>query len=254
MWESGDFMDMLISHAIIMRIKEFGESDLLVTFFTSDKGRLKGVANGGRKSRKRFANCLDLFCLAKLEYASKRTGELYFLNSCKLVHAFPGLRSDFSSLSLASYMIELTEILFPQSVVDKGMFELLNRSFLVLDEGPGNNVIRIIFEARAMALGGYGINLDRCCICGRPYTGAGRAVFKRNRGGIACLNCEQESGLCPGMGLDAVEGLRQIQTEPLDKISGVKLTEEAIREIKPVLKLHIEYRVGQRLKSAKYLE
>ncbi len=247
-------MDIHVSHAIIMRIREFGESDLLVTFFTSDKGRLKGVAKGGRKSRKRFANCLDLFCLAKLEYGSKRSGDLYFLNSCKLVQAFPGLRSDFLSLSLASYMIELTEILFPQNVVDKGMFELLNRSFLVLDKGPENNVIRIIFEARAMALGGYGVNLDRCCICGRPYTGAGRAVFKRDRGGIACLNCEQESGVCPGMGSDAVKGLRQIQSEPLNKINGVQLTEEAIREIKHVLKLHIEYRVGQKLKSAKYLE
>jgi DNA repair protein RecO (recombination protein O) len=247
-------MDMHVSHAIIMRIKEFGESDLLVTFFTADRGRLKGVAKGGRKSRKRFANCLDLFCLVKLEYGSKRNGDLYFLNSCKLVHAFPGLRSDFSSLSLASYMIELTEILFPQNVVDKGIFELLNRSFLVLDEDPGKDVIRIIFEVRALDLGGYGINLSRCCMCGRPYTGAGRAVFKRTRGGIACLNCEKESGICPGMGSDAVNGLRLIQSEPLNKINGLQLTEEAIREIKPVLKLHIEYRIGQNLKSAKYLE
>ncbi|MBW1903181.1 MAG: DNA repair protein RecO C-terminal domain-containing protein, partial [Deltaproteobacteria bacterium] len=98
------------------------------------------------------------------------------------------------------------------------------------------------------------VNLDRCCICGRSYTGAGRAVFKRTRGGIACLNCEHESGVCPGMGSDAIKGLRQIQSAPLNEINGVQLTEEAIREIKPVLKLHIEYRVGQRLKSAKYLE
>ncbi len=247
-------MDMHVSYALVMRIKEFGESDLLVTFFTSDKGRLKGVAKGGRRSRKRFANCLDLFCLTKMEYRPNRKGDLYFLNSCKLVHAFPGLRSDFTSLSLASYMIELTEILFPQNVVDKGMFELLNNSFLALNEGMSNDLLRIIFEARAMALGGYGINFDRCGSCGRTYTGAGRAVFKRNRGGIACLNCERESGLCPGMGPDAVKGLRTIQSEPLNNMDGMQLTEEAIREIKPVLKQHIEYRIGKRLKSANYLE
>lgn len=247
-------MEMHISEAIIMRISEFGESDLLVTFFTSDRGRLKGVAKGGKRSQKRFANCLDLFCLTKLEYGSKRKNDLYFLNSCKLVHAFPGLRSNFSSLSLASYMVELTEILFPVNVVDKGMFELLNSSFLALNTGMRNDIIRISFEARAMALGGYGINLERCCRCGRPYTGAGRAVFMRDRGGISCLNCERESGLCSGMGPDAVKTMGRIQSGVVDGMDGMQMPETAIEEIKPVLKQHIEYRIGKRLKSAKYLE
>jgi len=254
MWGSGDVMDTYISQAIIMRIKEFGESDLLVTFFTSDKGRLKGVAKGGKRSRKRFANCLDLFCLAKLEYSLKRKRDLYFLDSCKLVHAFPGLRTDFSSLSLASYLIELTEILFPQNVVDERMFELLNTSFLALDEGMRNDVVRILFEARAMALGGYGIDFDRCCDCGRPYTGSGRAVFKSNKGGIACLKCERESTRCPGMGKDAVIGMKKIQSGTFQEMDGIHLTDEAIHEIEPVLKLHADYRIGKRLKSAKYLE
>jgi DNA repair protein RecO (recombination protein O) len=59
-------MKTYTSHAIIMRTKEFGETDLLVTFFTQDKGRLKGIAKGARKSRKRFVNCLDVFCHAEL--------------------------------------------------------------------------------------------------------------------------------------------------------------------------------------------
>ncbi len=76
----------------------------------------------------------------------------------------------------------------------------------------------------------------------------------RNKGGVACLNCERESGICPGMGLEAVKEMRKIQTEPLKGMDGIDLPEEAIREIKPVLKLHVEYRIGKRLKSAKYLE
>ena len=118
-------MNAHVSPSIIMRIKEFGESDLLVTFFTSDRGRLKGIAKGARMSRRRFANCLDLFCLTNLEYELKRKGDLHFLHSCKLINGFPGVRDDFSSLSLASYMIELTEIPFPLGVVDQNMFGLL---------------------------------------------------------------------------------------------------------------------------------
>lgn len=237
-----------------MRIKEFGESDLLVTFFTSERGRLKGVAKGGRKSQKRFANCLDLFCLTSLEYELKRKGDLHFLHSCKLINPFPGLRSDFSSLSLASYMIELTEILFPLGVTDKEMFELLKNAFLTLNEGGRTDTLRILFEARAMALGGYKINLDKCCGCGRPYAGEGRVVFKRSKGVIACMKCEQESKISPGLGPDTVKALRIIQSTPWSKVEDSPLTDEMISEIKPVFKLHMEYRIDRRLKTAKYLE
>lgn len=243
-----------ISDAIIMRTWEFGETDLLVSFFTSDRGRLKGVAKGARKSRKRFANCLDLFSLVKLEYELKRGRELYFLNSGKLVHAFPGIRSDFSSLSLASYMIELTEILFPVGVVAKRMFELLNGSFSALGEDKKIDKLRILFETKAMALGGYRINLDKCCDCGRSYAGEGRAAFKRSKGGIVCLKCGQESQLSPGLSPDSVKALRIIQSAPWDDSQALGLNNKMIREIKPVLKLHIEYRIGRRLKTAQYLE
>ncbi len=247
-------MNAHISPAIIMRIKEFGESDLLVTFFTSDRGRLKGVAKGGRKSQKRFANCLDLFCLANLEYELKRKGDLHFLHSCKLVNAFPGLRSDFTSLSLASYMIELTEILFPLSVTDREMFKLLKNAFLALNEGGKTDILRILFEAKAMALGGYKINLEKCCGCGRPYAGEGRSVFKRSKGGIACLKCEQESKLSPGLSPGSIKVLRVMQSTPWSQAEASDLTDEMIREIKPVLKLHMEYRIGRRLKTAEYLD
>lgn len=246
-------MGVYTSPAIIMRIRDFGESDLLVSFFTPDRGRLKGIARGARKSRRRFSNCLDLFCLSNIEYEIKRKSDLYFLHSCKLVHAFPGLRSDFGTLSLASYMVELTEILFPLSVVDRDMFELLKSSFFALDGGEMIDRLRILFETKAMCLGGYKINFETCCNCGRTYKGEGRAVFAKSKGGIACLKCGKESNLAPGLGPDAVKTLQLMQSEPLNKIETSALSDEIICEIKPVLKFHMEYRIGKRLKSAEYL-
>jgi len=247
-------MTSYISPAIIMRISEFGESDLLVTYFTPDKGRLKGVAKGGRKSRKRFANCLDLFCLANLEYAAKGKGDLHFLHSCRLINAFPGIRSDFSALSLASHMIELTEILFPLEVVDSKMFELLKDSFHVLNEGTGKDVLDIYFDAEAMGLGGYRIDLDKCCVFGRPYKGKGMAVFMPEKGSICCLKCGKESAVSPGLSPEAVIMLGLMHLGSWETVKGLYYTNEMTRDIKQVLKLHIEYRIGRRLKTAEYLE
>ncbi len=246
-------MNTHVSDSIITRTWEFGETDLLVSFFTADRGRLKGVAKGARKSAKRFANCLDSFCLTRMEYERKSGRDLYFLHSGKLMHAFPGLRADFHALSLASYMVELTEILFPPGVAARRMFVLLKNALFALAGSMKRDELRIFFEAKALALGGYSIDFDRCCDCGRSYAAEGRAVFKQGKGGIACLRCEKESARLPGLDPDAAGELKKIQTTPLDDTQKAPLTDIMMDEMKKVLKLHLRYSLGKELKTARYL-
>jgi DNA repair protein RecO (recombination protein O) len=237
-----------------MRVKALGESDLLVTFFTAQKGRLKGVAKGARKSRKRFVNALDLFSLISLEYASRRQGDLLLLHSAKLIDAYPGLRAGFSALSKASYMIELTEILFPPGVAEPGMFESLNLAFDALSKGQKSNLVPIVFEFKAMSLGGYRIETSRCCRCGRPYQGEGTAVFKQERGGIACLKCAQPSATSPSLQPASVKAIETFQDKRFQEAMELDFGEQTMNELKAVLKRHREYRLEQRLRTSKYVE
>jgi DNA repair protein RecO (recombination protein O) len=249
----GTPMTIHISRTIILRIKDFGESDLLVGFFALDKGRLKGVARGGRRSRKRFVNCLDLFCLVNLEYELEKRGDLHLLHSCRLINGFPGLRTDFGALSLASYMVELTETLFPEGVVDPDMFLLMETAFQELNEGKERGLLRVRFEARAMALGGYGIDLTGCLRCGRSYTAQGNAVFLPEKGGICCLKCRQVTALSPGLSPKAAQALRIMQAAPWEGFRPLVLEENTVREIATVLKMHMDYRLGKRPRSGGYL-
>jgi DNA repair protein RecO (recombination protein O) len=251
-------MENTLSQSIIMRIKEFGETDLLVNFFSRDMGRLKGIAKGARKSRKRFPNCLDLFSLVNMEFRSSKRGELFFLESCRLIDGYPGLRTDYSKISLASYLVELTEVLFPPGVADAVMFELLKKSLHAIEGDRTNFLIRTFFESRAMALGGFEIALDRCCTCGRKYSGEGRAVFLAKRGGIACLKCEKESRHSPGLGPESVRLLKNMQRGALvnrgEIPDDIPLDGGSFDEINAVLKLHINYRLGRELKTSACLD
>jgi recombinational DNA repair protein (RecF pathway) len=49
------------------------------------------------------------------------------------------------------------------------MFELLNLSLDALSRGEKSDLIPLVFEFKAMSLGGYRINTGRCSKCGRPY-------------------------------------------------------------------------------------
>ena len=248
------FMHTHLSPAIVMRVKDLGESDLLVSFFTPERGRLKGVAKGARKSRKRFVNALDIFSLVSMEYAHGRQGNLVFLHSARLTDAHPGLRTDFSSLSKASYMIELTEVLFPSGVAEPRMFELLKLSLDALSTQGKNDLIPLIFEFKAMAFGGYRIEPGRCCRCGRVYQQEGTAVFERERGGIACLKCARPSEISPLLKPAGVRAIETFQERPLQEAMELTLGSETMQELRSVLKLHREYRLERKLRTSKYVE
>ena len=247
-------MKTQVSPAIIMRVREIKESDLLVIFFSRDKGLLRGVAKGARRSLKRFVNCFETFSLVNLEYETRAEDKPCFLHSGKLQHAFQGLRADFTALSRASYMIELTELLFPAGVSEPRMFDLLKDSLNALSEGECSVRIPLAFELRALALGGYRINLEKCCCCGRTYKGEGLAVFIPERGAVACLKCRQPSAIHPPMGPETVKALTRLQTGSLCESEPQDLTESVLEEIPGILKLHREYRLEQKLRTTKYIE
>ena len=52
-------MSVLTSEAVVLRTWPVHEADLIVSFFTRDYGRMKGVAKAALKSRKRFGGALE---------------------------------------------------------------------------------------------------------------------------------------------------------------------------------------------------
>jgi len=236
-----------------LRTRDLGESDLLVTFFSSLYGNLKGVAKGARRSSKRFANSLSTFSLVDLQSRERRSGDLVLLESCELLDGFPGIRSDYNLLLRASYMVEMTETLFPSNVPSFEMFQLLRFALEAISKRQNVDESMISFQARAMKIGGFGINLSRCSRCGRQYKGEGRALFHPPSGSIVCLACEKESVMTPGMGPDTVSALHRVQSSERPLSNRLECSDNAVSELKAVLTSHIEHCLGKKLKSAKYL-
>ena len=150
-------------------------------------------------------------------------------------------------------MIELTEILFPWEVPEPGIFELLKNAFHLLTIGRRADLVTVVFEAVAMSFGGYGINLEKCGVCGRPYRGRGTAVFRPERGGIACLNCLQITAKSPRINPETVNIIRHLQSKSNVNIACICDKENIISELKPIMRLHVDYNLGQRLRTANFL-
>jgi len=246
-------MELKKSEAIILRAKDFGESDRLVSFFSSLSGNLKGVAKGARKSSRRFVNSLTIFSLVHAEFRERRSSDLVWLDSCELIDGYPGIRKSYNNLLKASIMVEMAEILFPLSVPSPEMFRLLRSALDALSREGDREETMLMFQAQAMNLGGFGINVSKCGLCGRSYKKEGRALFHPPSGSIVCTACEKESTRSPGMDPGTVRVLEELQSTDLSESTSLSCDTTVISELKKVLTLHIEHRLGKRLKSAQYL-
>ena len=239
------------SEGIILRTRDFGESDRIITIFSSLYGTLKGVAKGARRSSKRFVNSLNIFSLVDIQFRARRSGDLVWFDSCELIDGYPGIRSDYNLLLKASIMVEMTEILFPLNVQSIEMFQLLKFALDAVSNKKNTQETLIFFQIQAMNIGGFGINISRCSFCGRKYEGKGRALFHPPSGSIVCLACEKESTSIPGLSPNTVNVLRQFQSSDLS-CNNLECEVEALSELRQVLKAHIDHRIGKKLKAAKY--
>ena len=80
-------MSVLTSEAVVLRTWPLRESDLIVSFFTRDYGRMKGVAKAALKSRKRFGGALEPMTMARAWFAERPRQELVRLDQLEIVRS-----------------------------------------------------------------------------------------------------------------------------------------------------------------------
>src|SRR6266702_2506997 len=72
-------MAVLTSEAVVLRTWPVHEADLIVSVFTRDYGKLRGVAKSALKSRKRFGGALEPMTQARAWFAERPRQDLFRL-------------------------------------------------------------------------------------------------------------------------------------------------------------------------------
>jgi len=114
-----------MSESFILQTYPFREADLVVSFFTRDQGKLRGVARRARRPKSSFGSGLERLSHATVSYYQKENRELVSLNSCDLVHSQFNLASNYESSVALDYLAEVTEQLLPPNETNERHFRLL---------------------------------------------------------------------------------------------------------------------------------
>jgi DNA repair protein RecO (recombination protein O) len=118
-------MPARVSETYVLRTYPFRESDLIVSFFTRDQGKLRGVARRARKPKSNFGSGLERLSLVNLSYSQKETRELVNLNSCDLLQSQFDLLCDFDTGVALDYVAEVSEHMLPPNEPNERFFRLL---------------------------------------------------------------------------------------------------------------------------------
>lgn len=146
-------MATLTCQAIVLSTRPYGESDLIVSLFTLEQGRLKGFAKGARSSRKRFSGALMAGQRIDLTLSLPTRG---LSRLVQVERHYPGgLHNDLYSLALLLYCGELVESLTAEGQVIPRLFRLFALLLEHAVEYPLNRSVRCFFEMNLLNILGY---------------------------------------------------------------------------------------------------
>jgi DNA repair protein RecO (recombination protein O) len=247
-------MPLYTTNAIVIRSHPYGESDKIVTFFTRDFGKIKGIAKGARRSRKRFQNALNLFSHIRLIFFDREGMGLVRADNCDILHAFPRIREDLKKIFYGNYYVELVNEMAGEREANFEAFDLLLFFLLALEETePGEEQLRM-FEIRMLSLFGYQPNMKRCGLCKRDWEDLKEIpsiFFSLEKGALVCEPCSSALNNLIPFSLGTARLIERISQMELEKIRRLRFTSQALSESREILPKFVTYQLGKELKSLK---
>jgi DNA repair protein RecO (recombination protein O) len=119
------------SESLVLRTYPYREADLIVSFVSRDRGKLRGIARAARRPKSRWGSGLERLSHVHLHYFLRENQELARLDSCELLRPPIFLKADYSVSVALDFLAEVTDKLLPDHEPNDPYFRLL---LLVLDE------------------------------------------------------------------------------------------------------------------------
>lgn len=169
---------------IVLRGYSFGESDRIVVLISPNRGKIRTVAKGVRKTKSRFGGRLEPLTHVDLVLYEGRN--LDTITQVSVISAFPKLRLDLDAVLAASTMAEAIDKVAVEGEPSHRLFLLLQRGLKALENGVRGNDLVTAFLLKLMAASGQAPALNHCASCGRED---GLERFSLSGGGVMCDDC-----------------------------------------------------------------
>jgi len=241
----------LRTRGVALRCTDYSESSQVVALCTPDLGQVHVLAKGSRRPRKRGPGPLDLLVHYDLVLVRRRAGGLHLLAEWSLRERFPALREDLNRFWVALYADEVVLTCTSENPDDGPACDQVLALLRRLQAGEDVWPALFLFLARFLKTAGSAPVTDRCAHCGEALRG--RVSFSPAQGGALCGACtrREPGGFSVSAGaLAAMSRLAAERSRPL----ALRLTRAQAAELARAFNEQIQYHLGRRLRTYRFLE
>jgi len=182
-----------------LRTHKLGEADRIITLLTRERGVVRAVAKGVRKTSSRFGGRLEPFMHVDLQLAEGRS--LDIITQVETLNPFArDLGSDYPAYTAGTAMLETAERLVSEDGEPAvQQVQLLVGALKALVGGRSTpSLILDSYQLRALAVAGFAPSFDACARCGAvPDSGGSHRSFHAPSGGILCPDCRVSGSAAP---------------------------------------------------------
>lgn len=234
----------VILMGMVLTAMPISEYDKRITILTKERGKITAFARGARRPGSQLLAATNPFSFGEFELYEGRSS--YNLTKASIRNYFRDLVNDLDAAYLGFYFMEFAEYYCQENNDEREMLKLVYQSLRAL-ENPHipKELVRVIFELRAIAVNGEGPGVFSCMKCGQKEN---LHIFSVRRGGIFCAKCGSEG---PGMQiLDSTRYTMQyIISTPIEKLYTFTVSKEVLAELKTIMKQYMDYYVHHDFKS-----
>lgn len=240
--------------ALVLRVVEFSETSLVVTLFTREFGKVRGLAKGGRRLKGPFESALDLLALCRIVFLRKSSDVLDLLTEARLERRFRPAQRDLSRLYAGYYIAELLNDLTDDSDPHPEVFDGAVRALASLSEG-GDEVKRLVprFELTTLRWLGHLPSLDACVECGVEVGVTDRVAFGQLSGGVLCADCRPGKKQVVSIGASTLNALLAFADETSDAWHRIPIDARTSAELRGVINQYLCHLLGHRPRMHAYL-
>ncbi len=264
------------SEAIILKRSDYGETSLIVTFYTKKLGKLTGILKGVRSDDKKYRSSFENFSLNHIVFYCKSTNSLNLVTECELIDSFQEVRKDLEKIRLATYFINLIDKSTQLNYANSDIFDLCMCSLKFLEEYQNLDKLVRIFEIKLLVANGLMPHINSCSYCGKYINpvrdtkvserkikvsnGVNENNFSYKFGGLLCENCTKYDTNYFRMLKGALCSMRFIMESDLKTAVRIELTNEVKQQLETLLLNFLSYHLDinpevlyQRTDDKKYL-
>lgn len=244
------------TEGIVLKDKELGEADRIITLFTPHLGKLRAVAKGIRRPKSRLAGHLEPLSHVTVMVAHGQS--LDIISQAQALEAFRPLREDLWRASCGLYLAELVDRFTVEGAesfpVYKLLLETLTRLALASPTPERHEELLLRgFEMELLDHLGFRPELGECVTCRRTLEPE-ENHFSPGGGGMACPACRYKAGRTRPVTVEALKVLRLLQRQDEATLARLRLRRQLASEIELLLREYIAYILEHNVHSTAFLD